>query len=342
MIEKIHSAQSFILTTHRHCDADGLGAGIALYHALRQMGKSVHLIYVDLPSERYDFLTSLAPGQLYDPSIGVPRSDLALIFDTNDYRLIEPLYSTLTSHCKSTLFIDHHPILAHGPEPTPGSIIQTNAASTGEIVFSLIQKLKVEITPPIARALYSSLAFDTQLFRYIKSSPRSHLIAAELLRVEKAPEKIHRHLFATYSIEKMQFLAQNLSAVEYFCNGKLAFVAIAKKHIEESGSDRDATGDIIDLLMNIETIEIAALLREEAPNEWKLSLRSKGNVTVLEAAERFAGGGHSYASGAFIKGEFNSIRKSLLDLLNETLAATLSWSDSDSNCTCNCKTGEPT
>ena len=75
----------------------------------------------------------------------------------------------------------------------------------------------------IARALYTSISFDTQLFRFVKSSSTSHLISAELIEYEKNPEEIHRHLFSTYTIGKVNFLAQVLNKIEFFRGIELLF-----------------------------------------------------------------------------------------------------------------------
>ena len=56
LIAKMKSSKSLILSTHRHCDGDGLGAQIAVYHALKKMKKEVRLLNVDGAAEKYDFL----------------------------------------------------------------------------------------------------------------------------------------------------------------------------------------------------------------------------------------------------------------------------------------------
>ena len=82
---------------------------------------------------------------------------------------------------------------------------------------------------------------------------------------------------------------------------------------------RDEAADIIDQVMNVESLEIAALLREDAPGRFKLSLRSRGTVEVLSLAEKFGGGGHRYASGAHLTGSFSELRLSVLQGLESLL-----------------------
>ena len=62
-----------------------------------------------------------------------------------------------------------------------------------------------------------------------------------------------------------------------------------------------------------------ALFREEAPNEYKMSLRSKGRLEVLGIAEQFQGGGHMFAAGASIFGNYDEAKNKIVKLLLDRL-----------------------
>ena len=163
--QKIKDAQSIILTTHRQCDGDGLGSELAIFHALKKIQKNVRILNVDATPRKYSFLSPDTYIQYFDGEFDpIAPTSLALIFDTNDKRLVEPLYQSLEKQCAEIVFVDHHPILQTGPAPTPSSIIATQAASTGELAYDLIKALNIELDEKIAQALYTSIVFDTQLF----------------------------------------------------------------------------------------------------------------------------------------------------------------------------------
>jgi phosphoesterase RecJ-like protein len=311
LVHQLKLASSVVLTTHRHCDGDGLGAELALFYGLRQLGKQVRIINPDQPPKKYAFLKTDQLISVYEGQ--TPPAELVLVFDTNDRRLVEPLITALEKTCKQILFVDHHPVLRNGPPPTAGSVIDVSAASTGEIAYRLLQALGVQMNAEIARALYTSVVFDTQLFRYVKSDSRSHLMAADLLRYEREPEAVHQALFATYTVAKMSFLARSLSSVEYLADGRVAFLKVSSADALKQGLDPDEIADIIDLVMNIESVEAAALLREDADGVFKLSLRSKGGVQVLPLAESHGGGGHPFAAGAYLNGSGAALRTQLIE-----------------------------
>ncbi|MBE8162475.1 MAG: bifunctional oligoribonuclease/PAP phosphatase NrnA [Bdellovibrionaceae bacterium] len=317
LVKLIQNSQSFIITTHKQCDADGLGSALAMLYALKKMGKSARLLLVDDLPDRYNFLNKDLLVQTYNsPHTPIEDADVALIFDTNSESLVNPLYKELKKHCKYISFIDHHPF--GDTLPTEYSFIQVHSASTGELVFDLIQSLNVSLDKKIARSLYSSIAFDTQVFRYIRGSSRSLKICAELLEYEKEPEKIHNYLFASYSKNKISLLAEVFATVEY----PLPEVVIAKvrlKDLEKHNLKMDDVRDILDLLMSIREITIGAFFREDHPNEFKLSLRSKGFLHINSIAKHFGGGGHKQAAGALIKGDYSTVKNQVLKEILKTL-----------------------
>lgn len=316
LVEKIKNSKSILLTTHKQCDGDGLGAALSLYHALKKVGKHVRVMTVDEIPQKYHFLEVHKYVEIFEsPHKAIADTDLALIFDTNDERLVEPLFSTLKQKCKDVLFVDHHPILNDGPKPTLGSFIDTSASSTGEIAYFLVKALGIRFDKLISRALYTSIVFDTQLFRFIRGSANSYLICAELLEFENNPGEIHKELFSTYTINKVQFLSEALGEIEYYSEGKVASLLIKKSQLDHFGLDVDDTRDVIDMIMNITSLQAAAVFREDQPGVFKLSLRSKGHFEILGVAESLQGGGHIYAAGALVKGDYPHVKQNVVDQL---------------------------
>lgn len=320
LINAIKGAKSIVLSTHKSCDGDGLGAQIGLYHALCSLGKNVRILNVDATPQKYHFLKpDLLIQQFEGKHEKLNKTDLSLILDTNDRRLVSPLYEELEKQCAKIIFIDHHPILEVGPSPTTDSYIQENAASTGEIAFQIIKHLGVPLNKDIARAIYTSIAFDTQLFRYVRNSPNSHLIAAELLEFETDPAEIHRFLFATHSIGKVRFLSKALEKIEYYFGGQIALLVLEPDDFIAHGMTAEDSRDLIDIIMNVDTLVAGAMIRLDPNGEKKISIRSKGKIEVLEIAESLGGGGHLYASGATTQDDLENLKKDIIQKLTELI-----------------------
>lgn len=324
LVQLINNSQRILVSTHRQCDGDGLGAELAVFHALKKSGKMVQAVNVDPTPRKYRFLEPDSHIQYFEnnPNMDI-SADLALIFDTNDERLIEPFYSKLKTKVPTIAFIDHHPVLKNGPRPTAASYINTKAASTGEIAFDLIRHLGLPLDRDIATCIYTSIAFDTQLFRYVRDTARSHEIAAELLKHNVPVTDIHRYLFGNQTVQKMAFLAKALAQIEYHCEGRLAVIKLRDQDLFHYNLEPDDSRDVIDMVMNIESLEAAILFREDSPNDYKMSLRSKGSIEVLSVAEEWQGGGHIFAAGAQVRGEYEPIKNKVVERMSEKLKISL-------------------
>ncbi len=323
MAQLITKSKRIILSTHRQCDGDGLGSQLGLYFALRKINKSVQIINFDETPRKYKFLNPDAHIQYFtkNPNIDL-SSDLCLVFDTNDERLLGDLYTALMKVCKQVLFVDHHPLLEQGPQPSLDSLIDISAASTGELTYRIIKALNIPLDTNIARCLYTSITFDTQLYRYVRGSAESHLIAAELLQHNIEPHNIHRALFGNQTVQKMAFIAQALGRIEYFFDGSLAVLRFKESDLMQHNLEADDSRDVIDMIMNIETLEAAVIFREDEVDQFKVSIRSKDKFEVLSIAEDMGGGGHKHASGAYVKGNFDDLKAKVIAKIKDKLKLT--------------------
>ena len=319
LADQIKKASYIMISTHKHLDGDGLGSELALYHALKKIQKNVRILNLDEVPSRYTFLNTKKHVQSYrSEHFPLQKTDLALIVDTNDSRLLGDLFTQMEKLCKNILFIDHHLPLKNGPSPTEGSYIDVNAASTGEMVFHLIKELGISLDKDIARALYASVIFDTQFFRYIRNSKESHRIAAELLEYEKRPMEVSQNIFGNYTADKLAFLSKMLGEVEYFNNQRYACLIIRQEDILGHNLTYDDSLDVIDMVMNVKSLEVAILFLEmEEETRYKISLRSKGKINVSAIADDLGGGGHFYSSGAFVRGDIATLKSQIIHSLEK-------------------------
>ncbi|MEE6251454.1 MAG: DHH family phosphoesterase [Bdellovibrionota bacterium] len=318
LLNKIKAAKQILLSTHRAPDGDGFGAEVALYHALIKLDKKVHLLHVDEPAFKYNFLRKKVRLDVFsnESQPEASETDLILVFDTNDGRMLPGLWNWVTENKIQFAFIDHHPFLEDAPNIGELSFINTDAASTGEIVYSMIKDLEVEMDENIAEALYTSVCFDTQLFRYVKSSAISHAIAAEVIPYIDEPESIHDHLFGNIPIEKFRFLAYCTNKIEFHFNNQFAYLEITDEDLIRFNMSSEDTRDLTDHILGVDSVEIS-LVVIPAEGGKKLSIRSKKPLRVLELAKLWNGGGHLYASGAYIPADSKSLANLKKDLLSE-------------------------
>jgi phosphoesterase RecJ-like protein len=60
-------------------------------------------------------------------------------------------------------------------------------------------------------------------------------------------------------------------------------------------------------------------MREVGENQYRVSLRSKGDINVARVAEKFGGGGHRNAAGLRIEGDWDEKERELVEAVREAV-----------------------
>jgi bifunctional oligoribonuclease and PAP phosphatase NrnA len=319
LADRLRSVRSVVLTTHSGPDGDGLGAVVAMQRALESRGCSVLSLLPDPLPARYGFLDG--GGRLrclaQVPAEELERDwELGLVLDTHQWEMLPPVGDWLKARQIPTVFLDHHPCARASAPEIFGS---ADAAATGELLYQLLRhELGWPIPPEVAEPLYVAISFDTNSFKYIRSNPSCLRIAAELVEAGVDTNRVYRHLFASNPLSKARLLGWVLSTVQFDCGGRLAYVAIPLAKVGELGLGRDDLRDCVTHILEIQGVEADATLKEMAPGEIKISLRSKGSFPISGVAQRMGGGGHPLAAGCDFNGSMEDawrhLRAALLEL----------------------------
>jgi bifunctional oligoribonuclease and PAP phosphatase NrnA len=83
------------------------------------------------------------------------------------------------------------------------------------------------------------------------------------------------------------------------------------------GRDSDM---LYQLLMTVEGVEAAVVIRQEKPGECTVGFRSRELVDVAAIAAQFGGGGHRLAAGLHIYGELEEIKAKVIEAFKPVFA----------------------
>jgi phosphoesterase RecJ-like protein len=78
--------------------------------------------------------------------------------------------------------------------------------------------------------------------------------------------------------------------------------------------EEDCEG-LVNYVLSIGEVEVAAFFRELPGGRFRVSLRSKGQLDVARVAEHFAGGCHECASGCSVDGPLPQAVGKVLEML---------------------------
>ncbi len=300
-----------ILVVHDKPDGDCLGSGLTLCLGLAGLGYKPVMLLPEAIPEIYHFL----PGQEYveiRAKSALPESIPVITVDCSDMERLN--YKINESN--PVLNIDHHV-----SNTCFGllNIVDTDAAATGEIVYSLLGEAKVEITPEMATCLYVAISTDTGSFIYSNTTAKSLRIASELLAQKTDLDLIRSELHETRPLSELLTIKAALENLFISEDGKMISCTLAYKELQEKKLLTTETDGLIGMLRATEGVEIALLFKELQPGLVKISLRSKSYLDVNALASEFNGGGHARAAGCTIKGDLQEVQRLVFKKTNEHL-----------------------
>ncbi len=308
------------LSTHINADGDGCGSEVALAGLLAQRGMTVRVVN---PTPWPDFLAFL----LDDMEDASPRSaaalqgiDVLVVLDINDVERLGALADAVRGLTVPRLVIDHH-VLSHEPA---GDVVLADptACATGELVFDVAHVLGLEITPAVARALYTAILTDTGGFRFSNTSPRAHAIAAELMTAGVNQEEIYRRVYASAPVGRVRLLAEVLQSLGVDESVGLSWLTMRAGALKDYGVKQEDLDGIVEHARSIAGTKLAVFFRDLGHGKVKASFRSTGAFDANAFARRYGGGGHLRAAGALIPGTLDEVRDRVLAEARAELAST--------------------
>ncbi len=308
----IRSKKTFVLTTHVNPDGDGLGAQSALYVALKRLGKKVHIVNHDPLPPRYFFLPF---ADAYRQSDKIPAHDVCVVMDAGDFTRIRE--GVRREEFKILVNIDHHYSNNYYGDY---NLVMPKVAATGEVVYRLIQQLKVKIDKPITESIYVSLVTDTGGFRNSNTTPDALRLAAELMEKGANASEVNRKIFSGISKEAMELNRISLGKIKLYDAGQIGTMTLSQLDLKKTGAVDDDTENLVNQIGKIDTVKISAFLKERTDGRVKLSLRSGSEkVNAANIAKHFQGGGHAYAAGAVLAGPLKTALENVLKVCKKFL-----------------------
>ena len=212
--------------------------------------------------------------------------------------------------------IDHHP---GNKEYGAVNWIDESAAACGEMAFTVIDALDVPFSKEIATHVYLAVLTDTGSFHFSHLSPRTYEIARRSVEAGADPQWIARTHYDSNSLARVRIFGAVMNAMAVVDDGRVALLSVTRKVMEELGGTSDDLEGLINFPLTVKDIEAVAFFKEVGDQDWRVSMRSKGNVNTGAIARQFSGGGHTNASGCSAKGELDAVYTQFGHLLAEAI-----------------------
>ncbi|HEY0427710.1 MAG TPA: bifunctional oligoribonuclease/PAP phosphatase NrnA [Pyrinomonadaceae bacterium] len=310
VVELIENKQNFAITTHVRPDGDGVGSSLGLCWLLRSLGKTAEVISRDPIPVSYTQL----PGADEIRIVSEIDKDYDAIFVIECSDITRPGIKGLIN--QFTVNIDHHATCEHF-----GTInwIDATASAVGEMIYNLCKAIGGRVTKEIAECVYMALVTDTGSFHFPNTTDRTLKVASELIKVGVKPARISEVVYNSYPWSRIELMRQVLDTVRRSESGRVAWMRQTLEMSEKAGSVDGDNNGFVNIPLAAREVEAVLYMRESAPNAYRVSLRSKGDINVARVAEKFGGGGHKNAAGCRVEGVWDEMEKELLAELIKTV-----------------------
>jgi phosphoesterase RecJ-like protein len=311
VVELIETKNSFGITTHIKPDGDGVGSSLGLCWLLRSLGKSAEVIVHGEVPPAYRSL----PGadEIRDVKRVDSKYDAVFIIECSD--LTRPGIEGLGE--EFTVNIDHHATSEHF-----GTInwIDSTASAVGEMIYNLCKAIGGRVTKEIAECVYMALVTDTGSFHFSNTTDRTLKVASELIKAGVKPASISEAVYNNYPWSRVELMRRVMATIKRHDEGRIAVMRQTLEMRREAGAIDGDNNGFVNIPLTAREVLASIYMREIGENKYRVSLRSKGDISVARVAEKFGGGGHNNAAGCTVEGEWDEAESELVSKLRAEIS----------------------
>lgn len=306
---RLTAAKRIVITAHKSPDGDSIGSSLALYHYLVKQGYNVVVCHPD-PAPYFlnwlDGINTVKSLELNHEAVKEEIQNADIIFCL-DYNTLNRTGSEMEAMIKNSnayrVLIDHH---LYPSDEFDMEFSEVASCSTAQLIFDFIAALgdKEVLDTTIGEAIYCGIMTDSGSFRFPSTTPHTHEVIADLLRIGVSNAKVHESVFDTNTLSRLKLRGYAVNdKLEVIEEHKTALMSLTKSELERFNYQKGDTEGLVNVGLSIVGIEKSIFL-SEGDGYIKMSFRSKGvdNPINEMASKYFHGGGHANASGGKFEG----------------------------------------
>ncbi len=300
-----------------HVDPDGdcIGSMLALARYLGDLGREAVCF---APGEMADLYRGLPLSRLFVPEERLASLDPDLVFALDSPTTARTANLIRRGGGVPVVNIDHHPTNERYGDI---NVVDESVSATAILVYRFLSHAApAALTPETADYLYIGVLMDTGGFRFRNTNAEALAAAARFAELGAHPHQLAHDFLYVKKLATLRLLSLSLGSLEVHAGGRIGLMHVSQRMLEEAEGVMSDTEGFVDYAASIDDVELAALFRELAPAEIRVSLRSRNDFNVAALAERHGGGGHRNAAGLTIHDRLDAAKRLILRSFEEMLA----------------------
>lgn len=320
-VDLVERHQTFLITTHMRADCDAIGSELAMAAALEALGKQVRVVNADPVPAHIAFLdchrrVEVLGEDVLASDLVASEPDVFLVVDTSAWAQLGEMGEVMRASGARRVVIDHHA----SSDDMGAEVFKNDAAeANGRLVFEAIEALGVSLNEEMATWLFAAIATDTGWFRFASVGSPTFAALEKLVSAGASPTGVFAELYERNTVARVQLHGRVMAGMEVDNGGRIAHSSVTLADFAATGALPADTEDVVNRLLSVEGVKVAAIFVELENQTIKVSLRSRTDFSVRLVAEKFGGGGHRAAAGLRLPGPLEEARKAVLDALGEAM-----------------------
>jgi phosphoesterase RecJ-like protein len=311
LVAALRALRAPIIIAHVRPDADALGSMFAACRACVAAGGRAR---VSLPdgslSQRLGFMADWAECEVASERDFAAAAGF-LVVDTagkNRCNLPAALKEGDWSARRRVMNIDHH--TSNTMFGDVNWVVETGSAS--ELVYRALKAADWPIDSVTASMLYAGIYSDTIGFSLPSTTAAALHAAGELVALGADVARIGHRLSRSLTASEYGLLRVIYDNTHRAADGQITYSWATFEEITGAGCTAADIDDQIAVPRSLIGTRLAMLFTEGVRGQTRINFRGGDDVTVLELAKRFGGGGHARAAGAIIEGPVERVRDRVL------------------------------
>ena len=292
---ELANVKTVAISGHIRPDGDCIGSCLGVWNYIQDNYPDIQAdVYLEQIVPKFRFLKG---ADLVKTDCSEERNyDLFISLDASDRERLGEAVKYLDT-AKRSVCVDHH---ITNPGFADENWIVADASSASELAWEIMEEEK--ISKHTAEALYMGIAHDTGVFQYSNTSPKTMQIAGSLIAKGINFSQIVDNTFYKKTYIQNQILGRALVESILLLDGRIIVGRVRQKDMEFYGAIPADLDGIVSQLRVTDGVEVAIFLYETGNHQYKVSLRSNGQVDVSAVCAYFGGGGHVKAAGCTMYG----------------------------------------
>lgn len=290
VVDILRSASCILLAGHGNPDGDSIGSVLGFAAALRDnIGKDAVCYSIDpIPTA----FSGLVGAESFTNTIEW-HPDVIVGFDYGDVRRLNIAEEFLSA--SQIITFDHHPA---GRQEGDVMIIDTDTASTTELLYHFMRAVEWEIRKDTAQCLLTGIITDTGAFAH-NTKERTFQVAGDLVARGALLSRVYEAAFGGKSSRTLNAWGSLIANAyrDEQTNAMFLFVPFAE--FKSYGIVLEDLAGVVSVLNRAAEADFSVFALEYEPGHVKVSFRGEEfkGVPVAPIAQLLGGGGHAYAAG---------------------------------------------